>query len=72
MKDGGYDGKQPIQLYACETGKGGDNSFAQKLANLTGQPVTAPTNLFTIPPDGNHFVDNGGSWVTFYPMSGGN
>ncbi|KZN29379.1 hypothetical protein N483_08045 [Pseudoalteromonas luteoviolacea NCIMB 1944] len=70
MKSKGYDGKQPIKLYACETGKGGDASFAQQLANLAGQPVTAPNNLFEIYPDGSHGVANGGSWVTLNPNKG--
>lgn len=71
MNRAGYNGQQPIKLYACETGKGGSESPAQKLANLSGQPVTAPTDLFRIRSNGTHVIDNGGTWVTFYPQPRG-
>ena len=71
MYDAGYDDEQPVKIYACDTGKGGTDSFAQKLSNLIGQPVTAPTNLLLIGGNGGHSIANGGAWVTFTPQSRG-
>ena len=43
--DPNYHG-QPIKLYSCNTGSGGDNSFAAKLSNyLNGAPIIAPNNV---------------------------
>ncbi|WP_276521490.1 RHS repeat-associated core domain-containing protein [Shewanella sairae] len=70
MKDAGYTGNEPIKIYACSTGKGGDDSFAQKLSDLTGQPVTAPTDLFNIDNYGRHSISNNGQWVKFNPNKG--
>jgi RHS repeat-associated protein len=67
-----------IQLYSCYTGRG-ENSFAQKLANETGLPVTAPNDLvwingrggvFVGPPgiDGRRNRSKPGKMITFYPQ----
>lgn len=52
MEKQGYDGKQPVKLYSCETGANGTNSFAQKLANLINQPVTAPSVSYLVNTNG--------------------
>ena len=69
--DPNYHG-EPVQLFSCSTGKG-NNSFAQKLADKLGVPVTAPTNTLIVDSNGNYRVDghtgvnNNDGWKTFYP-----
>jgi hypothetical protein len=56
----------PIRLIACASGMLGDQSPAQKLANLTCLPVVAPPGIITINLDGS--ISPGGvSWPTFMP-----
>jgi len=72
LKVNGWDGKTPIKLYSCDTGKGGADSFAQKLADLTGVNVTAPTDLFSIDSKtGKQSILNGGHWFTAVPNPNG-
>ena len=68
---------RPVLLNACNTGVGGDDSYAAKLSKLLGVPVTAPTTqTWNIGPiDIGPFNANSagdapnlfkrGSWVTF-------
>jgi uncharacterized protein RhaS with RHS repeats len=56
---------QPIELRACSAGQHGWNSFAQKLANILGVDVTAPTDILIWASNGNTSVRNGGSMQTF-------
>ena len=56
--DPNYHDGQGVTLMACSTGKGGDRSFAQKLANLLGVPVTAPLGNIMIDKNGNTKVGN--------------
>ena len=72
MEKQGYDGKQPVKLYSCETGSNGTNSFAQKLANLINQPVTAPSVPYLVNTNGWQGLQSGGEWVIFRPQNGGN
>ncbi len=58
----GYQKGQPIRLLSCDTGKGA-GSFAQNLANKTGVPVEAPTELVWAKPNGDKFVA-AGKYVT--------
>ncbi len=65
---------QPVYLDSCSTGKGA-NSFAQKLSNLLGVPVIAPTddvNTYMRTANGQvvsytESVANGGSYQTYTP-----
>jgi hypothetical protein len=52
--DPNYDGG-PIRLLVCESGRGAD-SFAQRLADRRGQPVTAPTKYYGVDDNGTEFV----------------
>ncbi|HTU19580.1 MAG TPA: hypothetical protein VMG10_16080 [Gemmataceae bacterium] len=55
-----------IRLIACASGLLGDQSPAQKLANLTGLSVVAPAMVITINLDGS--ISPGGViWPTFTP-----
>jgi len=57
-----------IRLIACASGLLGDQSPAQKLANLTGLSVVAPALVITINLDGS--ISPGGVvWPTFTPKS---
>jgi RHS repeat-associated protein len=56
--DPNYKKGQPVTLMACSTGLGGNKSFAQKLANLLGVPVTAPLGDITIDNHGNTRIGN--------------
>lgn len=70
-------GKQ-VFLDACDAGKGGKDSFAQKLANDLGANVIAPTDLvdtqMTVNPETHTVVAwsekvlNGGKYVVFKPQ----
>lgn len=70
-----YKPGQPVFLVACSTGKGGDKSFAQKLANELGADVTAPTEnswvrsngVYNGQHTGSVGVDNGGNFKIFEP-----
>ena len=42
-----FAGAKSITLYSCSTGKG-DNAIAQQLANISGLPVKAPTELIWV------------------------
>ncbi|HSI21183.1 MAG TPA: RHS repeat-associated core domain-containing protein, partial [Verrucomicrobiae bacterium] len=48
----GYVKDTPIRLNVCNTGEGGDDSYAQKLADLMGVDVTAPTGTLTVAQEG--------------------
>ena len=66
-----YKGEKTIKLYSCETGKGGKNSFAQKLANEMGVTVIAPTTKVHFKDVGGEStatLKNRGKWVTFKPQ----
>jgi hypothetical protein len=57
-----------IRLIACASGLLGDQSPAQKLANLTGLSVVAPAIVITINLDGS--ISPGGViWPTFSPKA---
>ena len=57
-----------IRLIACASGLLGDQSPAQKLADLTGLSVVAPAMVITINLDGS--ISPGGViWPTFTPKS---
>jgi RHS repeat-associated protein len=72
-----------VKLMSCNTGNG-DDSFAQKLANILGKTVIAPNNFVWYYSDGSTVVappvggnlDNGpdlqnqGSWISFQPSRG--
>jgi len=74
---------QPIVLFSCNTGSGGEKSFAQLLANALGVPVVAPNasiyTLFVWPQTGYRLANNRfdflfspapqGQWLSFYPNS---
>jgi hypothetical protein len=69
--------KRPVLLNACNTGKGGEDSYASKLSKLLGVPVTAPdTPVWNFGPKDIgpfHETESGnmpnifkpGRWVTF-------
>lgn len=57
-----------IRLIACASGLLGDQSPAQKLANLTGLSVVAPAMVITINLDGS-LSPGGVIWPTFTPSS---
>lgn len=70
-KDFYYKGEKTIKLYSCETGKGGKNSFAQKLANEMGVTVMAPTTKVHYSSKGSKSVaklTGRGRWKTFKPQ----
>ena len=81
LRDRRYRDAEQVQLASCNTGKHGDRSFAQRLANLLGKPVIAPDNYVFFRPTGTFYLastggKNGGplpgtsgQWITFYPMS---
>jgi uncharacterized protein RhaS with RHS repeats len=54
-KDPDFKNAEKVTLYSCSTGKG-SNSFAEQLAKELGKPVTAPTDILWMGPDGSHFV----------------
>jgi hypothetical protein len=57
-----------IRLVACASGMHGDQSSAQRLANLTGIEVVAPAIVITINLDGS--ISPGGNvWPRFTPQS---
>lgn len=57
-----------IVLYACETGKGGDDSFAKKLAKILKTTVWAPTDILNLNLEhGFMEIINGGTWGMFQP-----
>jgi RHS repeat-associated protein len=56
---------QTIELRACSVGQHGWNSFAQKLANILGVDVIAPTDILAWDSNGNIRVLSGGSMQTF-------
>jgi hypothetical protein len=70
----GWDGKKPIQLIICFAGKGGQDSFAQKLANYLASKTGHPTEVLASPNEVtvgfspfNGFASPGpGGWVHFY------
>lgn len=71
--DPNYDGG-PIRLLVCESGRGED-SFAQRLADRRGQPVTAPTKVYGVDDNGTEFVtdvevDGGGVIRPKFPPTG--
>jgi hypothetical protein len=41
--------------------------LAQKIANITGKPVEAPTDKVRVSADGTYSVEHGGKMKTFYP-----
>jgi hypothetical protein len=55
MSKAGGDSTKSTTLYICEAGKG-PNSLAQKVANETGKPVTAPTKMIWIDKKGGFSV----------------
>lgn len=72
-----WDGKTPITLVGCETGKR-DNGFAAQLAKELGVEVTAPNTHAWVDYDGNLFASNtsgnerpgwppNGEWRAFGP-----
>ena len=64
---------QPVCLDSCSTGKG-DNPFAQKLANILGVTVIAPTEDVTVRRTGSTYsrtIDNGGIDKPFPPNKPG-
>jgi RHS repeat-associated protein len=61
---------QSIMLFACNTGRDGERSFGQKLADHTGEEVYAPTDRLLRSPDGTCGVLNGGTWDLFFPRPG--
>lgn len=77
LKKTGWDGKEPIRLFSCDTGKD-PNGFAQQLADELGVKVTAPTEPVWSTKNGEPFVtsigEDGmpvkpptGTWVEFEP-----
>lgn len=70
----GWDGKKPIQLVICFAGKGGQDSFAQKLANYLASKTGHPTEVLASPNEVTvgffpfkGFASPGpGGWVHFY------
>lgn len=64
-----WPGSNEVVLYSCKQGKGGDKSFAKKLANELGVPVWAPTdNLqYGDKPGQSTGISNGGKWQKFMP-----
>jgi RHS repeat-associated protein len=58
---------QSIMLFACNTGRRGENSFGQKLADETGEEVYAPTDKLLRSADGTCGVLDGGTWDVFTP-----
>ena len=40
----GFTDAKEVKLFVCDSGKG-DNSIAQKSANIIGKPVSAPTEF---------------------------
>ena len=73
-----FKSSKAVQLWSCNTGKG-DNSFAQKLADIIGEPVIAPDGFLSVLPNGTYHINkdvdvrnevvdnNNGSWRIFYP-----
>ncbi|MBS2535787.1 hypothetical protein KGQ20_23780 [Catenulispora sp. NF23] len=47
IRNNGWDGKSPIRLLSCSTGKAADG-FAQNLANKLGVPVLAPNDVLWV------------------------
>ncbi|MBB5955999.1 5,10-methylene-tetrahydrofolate dehydrogenase/methenyl tetrahydrofolate cyclohydrolase [Saccharothrix tamanrassetensis] len=62
MANPDWDGRTPILLVGCQTGKLPDG-FAARLAERTGVPVTAPTTDAWVDYDGNVFASSGHSTV---------
>jgi RHS repeat-associated protein len=76
--DKNYTPGQGVELVSCETGKGGDNSYAKQLAKALGDTVWAPTDVVHVVTTTNYFlgrttkeyslhVDNGGRYIPFSP-----
>ncbi|QQS05642.1 MAG: hypothetical protein IPK50_01845 [Fibrobacterota bacterium] len=53
-----YKEGQDIRLFACLTGKNPEG-FAQKLADILGVNVWAPTDILWVGPDGKYVVSSG-------------
>jgi len=66
--DPNYNGED-IDLYVCNAGTGGNDSFAQDLSNIMGVTVTAPNGfyLYSFPIGANGPID-GASMLPFYPI----
>ena len=67
-----YNGKEPIRLLSCSTGKAtrsGDPCFAAELATALGVIVEAPNEVLHINPDGTFYVGDHceGTFVPFKP-----
>ena len=73
-----YQRAKVVLLLSCEVGRG-ENSFAQKLANLLNKPVVAPDNFSFISESGRGYAADAdpstlgpvpgttGNWITFFP-----
>jgi hypothetical protein len=55
IRANGWDGKSPIRLLSCSTGKLPDE-FAQNLADTLGVLVKAPNDLLWVWQDGRYLV----------------
>ena len=61
-----YDEYDTVDLIACNTGKGGDESFAKKLAEALKKPVKAPDCEITVHSNGFYTLsDPNGKYVTY-------
>lgn len=79
QSDPKFKNDREVQLASCNTGRG-ENSFAQKLSDLLGKPVVAPTNFVYFRSDGsiyqgdadrnlNYVPGTIGLWWTYFPRN---
>jgi len=79
-KDPGFKDAEVVKLYSCSTGNTDKNKnpFAEKLADLLGKPVIAPSNVLwmdskgrtsigPVGPDGKQDKSHPGNWIGFPP-----